>query len=253
MHVLEVGVEALDLGVEHVLGHIKVDGDHRKIPQKHGLGLVKETVTLVNIPLLVGASDQRVVPGIGVTRAIVPPSRHPHVEKGVGVHIISDPGRPRDVVIEEAHRVEVGPPLLVLEADGKAQVFAPLGLEHFGDVLVQLICVVENADHRRLFHPEVRKSLLEECLGPGEIIAGELRALVGADAGWDEMEGGLLVVAGHLVHDGPAVHREGQGESHPWIPEKFAFDRVLVLEVDAVEVHPKVRSRMEVLALSQFR
>ena len=252
MLVLHVGVEAPQARVHQAAGDVVVDREDGQLFEQDGLGLGEVGQARGLVGLGGGQGDQLVVAGVAPAGAVVLAAGHEHVEEGVRVRVVTDPGRARDLEVEGLLGVQVDLPLLVEELDVQAQVALPAVGDDLGDVLVGLVGVVVDLEGGELGAAlaearlgEERAGLLEVRLEVGPAVHLDHR--VGPHARGREAVGHLLAGLGDVGHDPLAVDREGHGAPHARVVEGGLGD------VDPVEVGAQVGRRVEVLPGEQAR
>ena len=245
MLVEHIGLEASQARRDHILGHIRVDGQDGQGLHEQGLCLAQQLEASLGVQLHGGGRHEPVVLRVAPAGLVVLAAGDHQVHEGVGVAVVPNPGRARHVVAQVELGVEVDLPLLVAQLRADAKGVLPGEGDDLRDGGVRLRGVVVDLDRREaLAAGEARLGqeaprLLEVPLSHG---GGE----IGSDPGGREAEAGLLTHLHDLLADlAPGDH---QGQRAP-------DARVVVGglgDIDPVEVGPQVGRRLEVLATHEL-
>src|ERR1044071_2294403 len=136
----------LQAGSDEIGVGVMVDGNHGRLLEQNGLGLLKQFVPLLRVGTLARLGQQVVVGFVCPTGLVIAPVGKEHVEKGVGVHVITDPGVAAHLVIQGALIIDVDLPFLVLQFDVDVQIPFPHFLDGLGHGAMTLQRVEHNVE-----------------------------------------------------------------------------------------------------------
>src|SRR5450830_492282 len=90
-----------------------------------------------------GLCDESIVRLVAPASVVVSTPRYPHVQERVGVHVVTNPARTRNIVVEVCPVIQIDAPLLALEGAGNTEVLVPHLLDRLGNGFVCIGGVVE--------------------------------------------------------------------------------------------------------------
>ena len=101
-----------------MLTGVGVERNDRHLFHQHGLGLGEERIALLaGLGFGRAIQNQIVINRIAVVRVVVAPAGDVHVEKIIGIDVITDPAAPRHLKIDLGHGIEIHLPFLIGDGD----------------------------------------------------------------------------------------------------------------------------------------
>ena len=143
-----VGIPAAPLvGVDHVLRDIEVERDDSLIFVDEDIFSCEQDFESVRTSFhSCSLVDECVVCVVGVLTTVHTCTCDEHIEEGVGILIVAYPACSCNIEVAGISVGEVSSPLLVLELNVDSEVLNPASLDELCNLLVSIVCVVEQTE-----------------------------------------------------------------------------------------------------------
>ncbi len=140
--------EVLDLLAQEHRVRVVVDWKNGEIRHEDLLCVMQCGHAHRRVGSRLGLCDESVVRLIAPASVVVSATRYPHVQERVGVHVITNPARTRNRVVEVCPVIHVDTPLLGLQGALDSKVLGPHLLDRLGNGFVPGGGIVEQHEGR---------------------------------------------------------------------------------------------------------
>ena len=128
---------------------VVINGNDGGFVHQDRLGLLVQIITLLVVRSAIGFGEQAIIFPVGPAGLIVAAPGDEHVDERFRIHIIRDPGKAADLVIQRSLIVQVHLPFLVFQFDIDVQILLPHLLDGFGYGAVGFHGVIHECQTRK--------------------------------------------------------------------------------------------------------